>query len=158
MHATTTFLQDAPLKLLCILTAGHSSRQDLVDPLTQISNYEHKQTKQWSTHITLCVNKSTLQKIFLKLTFTWSLVKNKNKNHQINNNNNNNKTRRANSQMIRIRHTGLIHCHLNYIINHQEHLSYFTQLFNRMIAHVLAFPSLGWPWVNIKVIQTGIKR
>ena len=46
---------------------------------------------------------------------------------------------RANyAQTINIRHAGLLHSHLPYIINHDRHLSCFMQLVNRMTAQVLA--------------------
>ena len=49
------------------------------------------------------------------------------------------------------------HSHLPYIFNHHEHFSCFMQLYNRMTTHFYTFPVSLWPWVNIKVVQTGIK-
>ena len=65
-----------------------------------------------------------------------------------------NKTGWANAQMTHIRHTGFLHSHLVYILSHHEHFSCFLQLYNIITRSVLAFL---WPWVDIKVIQTGIK-
>ena len=44
------------------------------------------------------------------------------------------------TQSILVILASLLHSHLPYIISHQEHLSSFMQLYNRMTKHVLAFP------------------
>ena len=66
-------------------------------------------------------------------------------------------TRRAKAQTVHISHTGLLHGHLPYIINHHEHLSCFKQLYNKVTAQVLPFL---WPCdfeYFIKVLKTGLK-
>ena len=49
--------------------------------------------------------------------------------------------------------TGLLRSRLPYIINHHEHFSCFMQPYNTMTTFTVSL----WPWVNVKVIQTGIK-
>ena len=62
-------------------------------------------------------------------------------------------TRRANTQMIHICHTGLFHSHLLYII--KTIMDNWVASYNfTMTAKIQAFL---WPCVNTKVIQTGIK-
>ena len=48
-------------------------------------------------------------------------------------------TSEANAQTIRICHVYRLHSHPPYLINHHEHLSCFTQFYNRITAQVLVF-------------------
>ena len=91
--------------------------------------FGYAKTELWNgNNLSLTFNRATLMSLY-----TDFFLSNINSTHLLAN------STRTNAQTIHIRHTGFLHSHLPYIINHHELLSCFMKLYNRMTAQILAF-------------------